>query len=233
MAWIRNILRLILPGECKLCGDPASNFTRLCDACAGALPRNLVCCPSCANPTATASHCGECLGKLPSFDNAIAPYLYSESTQALIASAKFAADLSAVVTLGELLGRHLDHTVNVIPDCMVPVPLHPSRLRARGYNQALEMARIIRKHVPIPIANNFCRRVRPTAAQSTLSHPTLRRRNIRGAFAAGKLPPLLRHVALVDDVMTTGSTLRELASCLSRAGVARIDVWVFARATSR
>ena len=108
------------------------------------------------------------------------------------------------------------------------MPLHPARLRQRGFNQAREVARALRRELGPDIAPGMLRRIRRTDSQAGLSAPG-RRRNLRGAFQCNaKDPP--RYVALVDDVVTTASTIRAAAACLRRAGVARVDVWAVARA---
>ena len=114
------------------------------------------------------------------------------------------------------------------PQALVPVPLHTGRLRERGYDQALELTRPLARRLGLPLRDDLLRRARATAAQSTLDAGQ-RRRNLRGAFAVRGHCALPAHVALVDDVMTTGATAHAAASALLRAGVARVDVWVCAR----
>jgi ComF family protein len=114
-----------------------------------------------------------------------------------------------------------------MPDLLLPVPLHPSRLRKRGYNQALELARPLGRRLGIPVRHDVLRRTRCTGAQTELD-AAARVGNVRGAFALASLPAQ-RHVALVDDVMTTGATLAEAAMVLLAAGMDRVDVWALAR----
>ena len=115
-----------------------------------------------------------------------------------------------------------------LPELIIPVPLHPKRLRQRGYNQALELARVIAPVLQLPIDSHSCRRIRQTQDQTRLD-AAARQRNMRNAFEISR-ELTRRHVALVDDVMTTGSTLQELTRCLHDAGVEQVDVWVMARA---
>jgi len=114
-----------------------------------------------------------------------------------------------------------------MPEIIIPVPLHRTRLRERGFNQALEIARPIARSLSIPVDYKSCERVRKTSAQSLLPAAE-RRKNIKGAFRVTR-PIAARHVAILDDVMTTGHTVQELAATLRKAGVERIDVWVVAR----
>jgi ComF family protein len=115
------------------------------------------------------------------------------------------------------------------PDCFVVVPLHAARLRERGYNQALELGKPLARSLGIRLESGLLQRRRPTAPQTGLD-AVRRRRNLRGAFRVAAEASLPAHVAVLDDVMTTGATLRECASVLRRAGVARVDVWALARA---
>ncbi|MEN6539493.1 MAG: ComF family protein, partial [Mizugakiibacter sp.] len=114
--------------------------------------------------------------------------------------------------------------------CLVPGPLHAQRLRTRGYHQALELAQPRARALGLPLAPRALRRVRATGAQSELG-AVARRRNVRGAFAAADAQ-LPAHVAVLDDVATTGATLAECARVLKRAGVARVEVWTLARAAA-
>jgi ComF family protein len=114
------------------------------------------------------------------------------------------------------------------PDALIPLPLHRRRLRSRGFDQTLELARPLAKALAIPLLDDVLVRVRETAPQSRLDAPA-RRRNLSRAFAVRAGATLPAHVALVDDVMTTGATLHAAAGALLRAGVARVDTWVCAR----
>jgi ComF family protein len=125
----------------------------------------------------------------------------------------------------------LDSVVESVPDQLIPVPLHADRLRERGFNQAVELARPIARHFGLPLNLKGVRRVLPTPPQSDLSRKQ-RLKNIRGAFEVvqGIAQPVSGHVVIIDDVMTTGSTADELAKVLRRAGAERVEVWVCARA---
>ena len=135
--------------------------------------------------------------------------------------------------MGHLLGRHLAASVDTLPDLVFPVPLHRCRLREHGYNQAMEMTKVIKRYVPITSDTRSCTRTLRTLAQSSLESTAKRRQNVRQAFIIGNIASNIRHVALVDDVLTTGATAGELARCLTQVGVTRVDVWVFARAPQK
>ena len=113
------------------------------------------------------------------------------------------------------------------PQLIIPVPLHKKRLRERGYNQALELARPIEKRLQIPVDKYSCVRVKQTAAQSLLPFDE-RQSNVRQAFAIRK-PLAVKYVAIFDDILTTGSTVKELSQVLRKAGVTKIDVWCCAK----
>lgn len=114
------------------------------------------------------------------------------------------------------------------PDCLVPIPLHPARYRARGFNQALEIARPVASQLKIPLCPKLCRRVRITPPQRLLDAEE-RHKNLRGAFQATE-DLSGRHIAIVDDVLTTGATAHEVATALKRAGAVQVEAWVLARA---
>jgi len=227
--------RLVLPAHCLLCAQDGSAQRDLCDGCARDLVGNDRCCPRCALPLAApAPLCGECLRSAPPFAAAFAPYVYVHPLDLLVTKLKFGHSLAAGRVLSELWLDAIALRAPALPDLFVPVPLHTSRLRERGYNQALELARPLAGALRIPLAEGLLARTKPTAAQTHLDAKA-RRRNLRGAFefradAAHAAMANAAHVALIDDVMTTGTTLRECARVLRRAGFARVDVWALARA---
>jgi ComF family protein len=156
-----------------------------------------------------------------------APYLYAPPADWLIGQLKFRAHLAHGRVLGALLADHLAGLDGPLPDLIVPMPLHRSRLRERGFNQAIELARPVGRRLGIPLAADLVERVRPGQAQSSL-HKSRRQQNVRGAFALRR-PLDAWHVAIVDDVLTTGASAGELAATLRRAGAERVEVWVVAR----
>jgi ComF family protein len=213
------------------CGGRGADGRDLCAGCAEDLERNRLSCPRCALPlSAPAPLCGECLRSAPPFAAAYAPFVYGHPLDLLVGRLKFAHGLAAGRVLSQLWLAAIAEAPPPLPQLIVPVPLHAQRLRERGYNQALELARPIARALRIPLAVDLLERTRATPAQSMLDSAA-RRRNLRGAFEvrtdAGPLPA---HAVLFDDVMTTGATLRECARTLRRAGVARVDVWALARA---
>ncbi|KZC34712.1 competence protein ComF [Rhodanobacter sp. FW510-R12] len=226
----RALRRWLLPWRCLLCGAPGAAGADLCAECAAELPRNRSCCARCALPLAApAALCGECQRRAPPWDAAWAPFRYGWPLDRLESRYKFSADLAAGRVLAQLWQR--EPCPIRLPQLLLPVPLHHSRLRRRGYNQALELARSLARASGVPLRHDALLRRRSTTAQTELD-ALARRRNVHGAFALREGVALPAHVALLDDVMTTGATLAECARVLRRAGVQRIDVWALARAPS-
>jgi ComF family protein len=220
----------LLPLRCLLCGADGEHGLDLCAACAAELPRNRSCCARCALPLAVpAALCGRCQRHTPPWDAAWMPFRYAWPLDRLETRFKFGRDLAAGRTLARLWQRE-PHPL-ALPQLIVSVPLHRQRLRQRGYNQALELARSLASSLRLPVRHDVLQRVRDTSAQTELDARG-RRRNVRGAFAVTRGTSLPDHVAVLDDVMTTGATLAECARVLKRAGVRRVDAWALARAPS-
>ena len=171
--------------------------------------------------------CGACLINPPPFTHAFCPLHYRFPIDCLLPRFKFHGDLAA----GELLATLMQWPVDPddLPQALVPVPLHRRRLRARGYDQALELARALGRGLHVPLQANALLRHRATDAQTQLG-AVERQRNVRDAFVLRPGVALPAHVALVDDVMTTGATLAECARVLLAGGIQRVDVWTIARA---
>jgi ComF family protein len=227
-------MELLFPITCVLCGAPGDDGLDLCNGCLADLPAIDPCCALCALPLpadvadrGTGVLCGACQGRAPPFTICRAAFRYQDPLPALIAGIKFRGRLNLLRLLGLLLARRLRETAADLPDRIVPVPLHPDRLRQRGYNQAHELARLVGRALAVPVDDRCCARVLATTPQSELDQKA-RMKNMRGAFSAMKRLEGL-HLAVLDDVVTTGSTVSELARTLSGAGAARVDVWTIAR----
>lgn len=230
--WIDIIQDCLFPPTCILCGNKGCGTRDLCHSCHRHLPRNDQCCYRCAEileTTAadTAGLCGRCLSREPAFDRAYAPYLHQGAMRHLITSLKFNSRYPNARLLGLLLADDLKRHAEM-PDCIIPVPLHQSRYRQRGFNQAVEIARTVAGELEIPLNLESCLRHRDTPHQTGLAAKQ-RRKNMKNAFSVIG-PVHAGHIAILDDVMTTGSTVHELAGLLKKAGAGRVDVWVCARA---
>lgn len=245
IAWFRALDRLrrlrIWPEHCLACGEricgewvPGGSTSAgpvvaegLCPACRHALPWNRSACLRCGLPTpSSTAACGHCLRRPPPLTETRAVFRYEAPLDRLLPRLKFHDDLAAGRVCAGLMAEALSGIPR--PQALVPLPLHARRLRARGFDQTCELAKPVARALAVPLRSDVLMRVRDTAPQSRLD-AAARRRNLRGAFAVhtGVVPPA--HVALVDDVMTTGATLHAAADALLRAGVARVDAWVCAR----
>ena len=217
-----------------MCGATIRDGTGLCRDCRNELPWLINACIRCARPLYSAdptATCGHCQRQPPAFDRAIALFHYRPPIDHLVKRFKFAQELAVGSLLSGLLAARLSRRGGSLPGRILPVPLHPARLRERGFNQATEIARLIGGRLGIAVDDRSCRRKRDTDAQSLLS-ANARRVNLRNAFTVHRTPDAA-HIAIVDDVMTTGHTVNELARVLKQAGVASIEVWVLARASGR
>jgi ComF family protein len=224
--WLSAATRFLLSPRCLVCEAPGETGRALCRACHASLVRNDSCCGRCAQPLPRAvPACAECLqGDRPWADLWV-PFVYTWPLDELERRFKFAGSLVA----GRVLSQcWLDSSFPPSrPDLLLPIPLHGSRLRSRGYNQSMELARHLGRGLAIPVRHDVLQRVKRTRPQTDLD-AVARAANIRGAFHVRRVPSQ-RHVALIDDVMTTGATLGECVRALTDAGVARVDVWALAR----
>lgn len=228
----KRVQFLAYPTVCLLCGARGSRSLDLCEACQASLPTPRNPCRSCGDtlPVDGESLCGRCQRRPPRFDSIVVPFAYAHPVDWVIQRLKFQGRLAHGRLLGELLGRTVLIGEVARPDVLIPVPLHPSRLRERGFNQAAEIARHVARATGLRLDTGSVRRHKATEAQMGLPAKR-RRRNVRGVFEV-RVPERIagRHIAVVDDVVTTGSTVEELARILKRAEAARVDVWTCARA---
>lgn len=219
----------LLPGCCLLCGQRTFRARDLCRSCEADLPFHDHSCVRCGLPVHGKDNvCGSCLKAPPPQEVFHAPFRYAFPLDGVIQRFKFNQDHAAGRLLGELLVDHL--RVADRPDCVIPVPLHPRRQRERGFNQAEILFAPVARHLRLPLRTDLVARSRETAVQSGMN-AAARRRNVKDAFAITRTM-LPAHVAIVDDVVTTGSTCREIAKLLKGAGVGRVDVWALARTVS-
>ncbi len=228
---LQNYLSYLIPSRCILCGDKGVEHRDLCAACYLELPKNSPRCYRCASdfdaPHSQIALCPDCVENPPAFDETLAPFVHHGTIRYLIIQLKFHSHYPSARLLGSLLADYLKQTAE-LPDCIIPVPLHKNRYRERGFNQSIEIARVLAKSLSVPLDLNSCQRHRDTAHQVGLSGDQ-RNDNMKNAFSVS---PNFRakHVAIVDDVMTTGSTVHELAAALKTAGCHRVQIWVCAKA---
>lgn len=224
--WWRHATRLLLAPRCLICRERGNNGADMCASCTKQLPWNLTSCLRCGLPMATTGECGDCLQRPPALTQTRAVFVYGFPLDRLVPRFKFHRDLAAGRLMAELMAGPLSSAPR--PDAIVPVTLHPHRIRQRGYDQALELARPLAAALALPLQPDLLHRVRATAPQSELDAGQ-RQRNVARAFRVVPHAALPGHVALVDDVMTTGATLQAAARALLGAGVRRVDAWVCAR----
>ncbi len=222
---IRSTLASLLQQDCVLCGAPSGDAA-LCAPCAAGLPQLAESCPRCALPSPAAQLCGQCIAQPPHFDRTIAAFRYEFPLDRLIQALKYHGRLALAPWFAASLIAHLDRAA--VPELLVPMPLARPRLRERGFNQALEIARPLARALGMALDVHAARRTRATQPQAQLPLQA-RAGNVRGAFSCG-FAAAGKRVAVLDDVMTSGTTLNELAHTLKRAGAVHVENWVVARA---
>lgn len=221
--WLKNLLIGLAAPQCVLCRAPAHNALEICPPCRRELPWLSDGCPVCALPGTGSRICGRCRQRPPPFDSTTAAFRYEGDVARLIRAFKFHHDLPAGRLLADLLGTRLAG-LRGAGAALVPMPLHRSRLRHRGFNQSVEIAR----RLPGRIAHGVATRRRATTPQTELRGKA-RQANLRGAFAIRSERTPAR-VVIVDDVVTTGASVSELSRSLRRGGAERVDVVALARA---
>lgn len=216
--------------HCRLCGCAVSDAAGLCLACREDLPTlGDAQCPQCALAAIAGQHCGQCLRVSPAFDRTLALFSYAHPMDALLQRYKYQQKLDLGVTFASLWQERL--AGRTLPDMIVPMPLHPTRIKERGFNQSLEIARPLARRLHLPLDARACQRTRHTPPQASLPLKA-RVKNMRGAFACNRRFDGLR-IALIDDVMTTGASLHELAKVIKAAGATEVECWVVARTLPR
>lgn len=237
-SWLSPLLPTLLPPVCTLCEAPGLPGLDLCRGCHDDLPWNRHACLRCALPLPAATQmpalCGGCLkaGKSIAYDLTWAAFIYRQPLPWLISQLKFHSRLQHARLLADLMWQSLEaplrHQPHAAPSLIIPIPLHRQRLRERGFNQAMELARRLSRRSGIPLDTRCLTRKKHTQRQSDLSK-TERRKNLRDAFAC-RTVITARHVVLIDDVMTSGNTLNAAAMTLKSAGAEKVSIWVAARA---
>ena len=245
----RAFLEWLFPRSCSLCGetgvpyDPCTDCERslealllraACPLCAAPLavaaPANAGTAATPVPPTAATAPCPTCLNQSPPFDRVVAPWSFVPPLSGLIHRMKYRRDLAAAAALGRLLARELMARSDFpMPDAVIGLPLSRRRLLYRGFNHAEELAAIVRGALSLgrPRRVRIGRRHSPPQARA--GSAAERHANVAGTFTVHRWPSGLRHVAIVDDVLTTGATVSALAEALRAVGAERIEVWCCAR----
>ena len=211
---------------CLLCDEPGGDMPNLCDACVRELPTLHEPCMTCgARAVPHTRQCRTCAAQDPPVDRTYCALAYAPPVDYLVGRLKFRGDLRVVPALAGLLLRAVVGAASV--DRLVPVPITPARLRKRGFNQALEIARVLGARGGVPVTMAAHRRRGAETPQSSLPDTAARRANVADVFEVRT--SIGGDVAIVDDVVTTGATVNALARCLRDAGARRVDVWAVAR----
>lgn len=230
-SFFQTLTNIFLPNYCLLCRLTPTTFG-LCRACMQSLPWQHAACPCCAEPMLENVLCGQCLQHEHSYDQIIAPLRYEHAMRYFISQFKFHERLIVANVLSALLIQHLKTRQDFIrPDLLLPVPLHSARLRMRGFNQALELAKPLARALNIPLHRTRLYKKQASVAQSLLDFKT-RQKNIKNVFGL-KHSVLGKHIGIVDDVVTTASTVNEIAKLLKQQGATRVSVFAIARTASR
>ncbi|MFK7863686.1 MAG: ComF family protein [Pseudohongiellaceae bacterium] len=231
------MLNRLFPADCLLCGMATHSALNLCQACTHSLPRSNRPCLHCGielEIDVESKTCGGCSRARPVYNNCIPAFSYAAPVSKLIGQFKFNGDFAAGAALAHLLGSAFTahYLTRKAPDLIIAVPLHRSRLQARGFNQSLEIAKVIHRMSGIPLAKHALARVKNTKPQTEIEGAKLRKRNLKGAFNYHQETPMTgnHHIALVDDVITTGATVSEAARALFLGGANQVDCFCVARA---
>lgn len=224
---------LWFPNVCRICEKSLpKSITNcfFCQECYETLPWNQQACLRCALPLEMGSICGECLTAPLTTSICFSPFIYKPPISYLITQLKFYHQLWCGQVLGLLLASKIEDYYHgkTLPEAIIPIPLHRQRLRQRGFNQAVQIAKPLSRQLKIPLYRNDFIRHKYTEPQSELT-AAQRKHNISAAFSTRKKRPL-KYVAVLDDVITTGQTLREFSKTLKKQGINEIDLWSCARA---
>jgi ComF family protein len=223
---IARLYSKLIQTPCLLCGLVTQQHG-LCLACAHSLPQLSHLCERCALPIALGHQCGQCLIKPPIRHLTHCLFPYQAPIDRLIAALKYHDQLAIVSFFSQHMTNHIKKHAEAMPDLLMPIPLHPKRLRQRGYNQSAELAKALSKQLAIPYDNHTLTRIKNTLPQTILPYSE-RKKNIHSAFKCNTrtLPP---HIALIDDVLTTGHTADMAAKALIQNGVKKVELWTLTR----
>lgn len=219
---------------CHLCNLHKADTHGLCEACHTDLPWLISACRRCAEPIppdlTALPLCARCQSRPPGFDRTHAAFSYSFPISQLIPAIKYQRRPEALGWLSRVFAELMRERLDRPPELLLPVPMRPWRSVQRGFNQAELIAEQLGRHLNLPVRTDLLRKRRPTLQQARLNRRS-RGTNLSGSFSLDQ--PVSGHVAVVDDVMTTGSTAEELARLLKASGAHRVDIWVLARTPSK
>ncbi|RUR05778.1 ComF family protein [Legionella sp. km772] len=223
--------RIRLPSICILCNQFHPTRLAVCDFCIALFPSLGPSCKYCAFPLPDEGYliCGHCIKQPPYFNNATIAYSFEEPLRGLLHRFKYQNGLYLSSLLAQLIINAWKKQPST-PQCLIPVPMHPKKIKSRGFNQTIIIAQLLSKRLKIPIDFISCQKKLHTPAQAELNGKK-RSQNIKNAFSVA--PSSYKHIALIDDLLTTGSTVNELAKVLKKSGVQQVDIWCCARAVKK
>ncbi len=214
--------------SCILCGQSADLPVELCSLCKRTLLIRTPACQRCGLELPFGDkQCGRCLTRPPVFDHCEGVLGYTLEASQLIRQLKYNQKTSVAHVMAYLLAEHLQNHREVLPEVIIPMPIHRNRLYRRGFNQTMEIAKYLGIILDIPVDYKCCQRTKQTESQTELSIHA-RRNNVKGVFRLLRDIPY-QHVAILDDVVTTGATSEELTRVLKAGGVKNVEVWCCVR----
>ena len=225
--WMKGVIDFIIPNHCILCARHSERG--FCHPCRELLPWIEVGCDRCGKALAAPGICGQCQNSRISFDRTITPFHYQSPVSEHILRLKYQRRLCNVAALADMLALAIVKSSDTLPDALIPMPLHPKKLRQRGFNQAAQLARHLGKRLNIPVDQHIVRRVKNTASQTTLDLAA-RHKNVRGAFAV-TVDGKYQSIAVVDDVITSGATMHAVCAALRKHRYNYITAWAVAKTT--
>lgn len=233
-----SAFRALLSRDCILCGLASDNQGNICSICTDSLPFIRYPCRYCGIETIPSSHeycCGPCAKQKPVYNRCIAVMSYKQPARDMISQFKFNGKFAAGQALGDLLAAKVAASFEEsgYPDALIPIPLHRDRLRERGFNQALQLARQVAAVTKVPLLKGMISRIRNTQPQTAVNNAQSRKNNLKNAFSLGgsAMVNIPKQVALIDDVVTTQATIAEASRTLYLAGVADVKCYCIARAS--
>jgi ComF family protein len=215
----------LMPIPCRLCGAMTQKQA-ICQPCLDNFPSLGDVCPRCATPITGAHLCGHCLNQSPEQDLSFSLFPYLDPIKYLIADLKYHDKIFLSAFFADLMAQKLKH--RSLPSLLIPIPLHPNRIRQRGYNQSFELAKALSVCLGIPTSNEYLIKIINTQSQAAIPFKA-RKKNIQHAFKCiqNHVPT---HIAIIDDVLTTGHTASAAAKQLRKIGATTIEIWTIARA---
>jgi len=224
---IRQLYSKVITTPCILCHAQTSQQS-LCQKCSTSLPLLGPACPRCANPLPKTHICGSCLTHPAIRHRSQSLFQYAFPIDKLISEFKFNQRHYLSQYLGHQLAHHIKQVSEEMPQMLIPIPLHHTRLKQRGYNQSAELAKVLSTELDIPLNQSALKRIKATKPQNQLPFSE-RKKNLMTAFTCQANHQLPEHIALIDDVLTTGHTADAAAKALIKQGVKTVELWTIAR----